>query len=216
MEYRFLGKSGLKVSELAMGTQTFGWGADQKAAHAIADRFVDAGGNMFDTSSTYNDGESESILGEWLKTRKHRDSLVVASKVYFATGDGANDIGLSRKHIFEVVERSLRRLRTDYVDIYQAHCYDLSTPLEETLSAFEDLVRSGNTVQATTKGVAAFTLLLSPDKFDFSQPVIVTANGHEVFHARVQPSVETLLKWAARDNDRTMLYAAELKVKLTR
>ena len=136
MEYRFLGKSGLKVSELAMGTQTFGWGADQKAAHAIADRFVDAGGNMFDTSSTYNDGESESILGEWLKTRKHRDSLVVASKVYFATGDGANDIGLSRKHIFEVVERSLRRLRTDYVDIYQAHCYDLSTPLEETLSAF--------------------------------------------------------------------------------
>ena len=73
---------------------------------------------------------------------------------------------------------------------------------------------SGNTVQATTKGVTAFTLLLSPDKFDFNQPVIVTANGREVFHARVQPSVETLLKWAARDNDRTMLYAAEIKIKL--
>jgi pimeloyl-ACP methyl ester carboxylesterase len=77
-----------------------------------------------------------------------------------------------------------------------------------------DLVRSGNTVQATTKGVTAFTLLLSPDKFDFNQPVIVTANGREVFHAKVQPSVETLLKWAARDNDRTMLYAAEIKIKL--
>ena len=77
-----------------------------------------------------------------------------------------------------------------------------------------DLVRSGNTVQATTKGVTAFTLLLSPDRFDFSQPVIVTANGREVFHARVQPSVDTLLKWAARDNDRTMLYAAEIKIKL--
>jgi pimeloyl-ACP methyl ester carboxylesterase len=77
-----------------------------------------------------------------------------------------------------------------------------------------DLVRSGNTVQATTKGVTAFTLLLSPDRFDFSQPVVVTANGREVFHARVQPSVDTLLKWAARDNDRTMLYAAEVKIKL--
>ena len=77
-----------------------------------------------------------------------------------------------------------------------------------------DLVRSGNTVQATTKGVMAFTLLLSPDKFDFSQPVIVTANGREVFRAKVQPSVDTLLKWAARDNDRTMLYAAEIKIKL--
>ena len=77
-----------------------------------------------------------------------------------------------------------------------------------------DLVRSGNTVQATTKGVTAFTLLLAPDKFDFSQPVVVKANGREVFHARVQPSVDTLLKWAARDNDRTMLYTAEVKIKL--
>jgi len=74
-------------------------------------------------------------------------------------------------------------------------------------------VRSGNAVQATTKGVGSFTLLLSPDKFDFSQPVKVTANGREVFNTRVQPSVETLLKWAARDNDRTMLYAAEIKIK---
>jgi hypothetical protein len=77
-----------------------------------------------------------------------------------------------------------------------------------------DLVRSGNTVQATTKGVREFTLLLSPDKFDLSQPVKVTTNGREVFNARVQSSIDTLLKWAARDNDRTMLYAAEIKIKL--
>jgi hypothetical protein len=77
-----------------------------------------------------------------------------------------------------------------------------------------DLVRSGNTVQAATKGVTAFTLLLSPDKFDFNQPVVVSANGHEVFHAKVRPSIDTLMKWAARDNDRTMLYAAEIKIKL--
>lgn len=143
MDYRFLGRSGLRVSELAMGAQTFGWGADRRAAHDLADRYVDAGGNMFDTSSTYNDGESETILGEWLEARGNRDSLVVASKVFFPTGDGQNDVGLSRKHILGVVETSLRRLRTEYVDIYQAHCYDLSTPLEETLSAFEDLVRAG-------------------------------------------------------------------------
>jgi len=91
MDYRFLGKSGLKVSELAMGTQTFGWGAQRNVAHAIADRFVGAGGNMFDTSSTYNNGESESILGECLETHGRRDSLVIASKAYFPTGDGAND-----------------------------------------------------------------------------------------------------------------------------
>jgi aryl-alcohol dehydrogenase-like predicted oxidoreductase len=155
MDYRFLGKSGLKVSELAMGTQTFGWGADQEVAHVLADRFVDAGGNLFDTSSTYNNGESESILGEWLNARKHRDSLVIASKVFFPTGDGKNEIGLSRKHIFDVVETSLRRLRTDYIDIYQTHCYDLSTPLEETLSAFEDLVRSGKVRYAGVSNFAS-------------------------------------------------------------
>ena len=168
MDYRFLGKSGLKVSELAMGTQTFGWGAEQNVAHAIADRFVDAGGNMFDTSSTYNNGESESILGEWLRTHGRRESFVIASKVYFPTGDGANDIGLSRKHILEVVESSLRRLRTDYVDIYQTHCYDLSTPLEETLSAFEDLVRAGKVryvgVSNFTPGQVVKTVLLGRDR----------------------------------------------------
>ena len=84
MEYRFLGTSGLRVSELAMGAQTFGWGADRGAAHDLADRFFAAGGNMFDTSSTYNDGESESILGEWLQARGNRDSLVIASS-RFAT-----------------------------------------------------------------------------------------------------------------------------------
>ena len=143
MLYRFLGRSGLKVSELAMGTQTFGWGADEKTAHAMADQFVAAGGNLFDTSSTYNAGASESMLGTWLKSRTNRDSMVVATKVFFATGTGPNDLGLSRKHIIQTAEESLRRLQTDYIDLYQAHCYDLSTPLEETLSAFEYLVRAG-------------------------------------------------------------------------
>ncbi|MQY59517.1 MAG: aldo/keto reductase [Clostridia bacterium] len=143
MEYRFLGNTGLKVSELAFGTQTFGWGADQKTAHALADLFVEAGGNLFDTADSYNSGLAESMLGSWLKARKNRHSVIVATKVFFPTGDGPNDAGASRKHILHSINESLGRLKTDYVDLYQIHCFDLSTPLEETLSALDDLVRAG-------------------------------------------------------------------------
>jgi len=143
MEYRFLGNTGLKVSELAFGTQTFGWGADEKTAHALADLFVQAGGNLFDTADSYNSGVAESMLGSWLKARKNRHSVIVATKVFFPTGDGPNDAGASRKHIFHSINESLGRLKTDYVDLYQIHCFDLSTPLEETLSALDDLVRAG-------------------------------------------------------------------------
>lgn len=143
MEYRFLGNTGLKVSEVEMGVQTFGWGADEKTAHAIADLFVEAGGNVFDTANTYNKGVSESMLGSWLKARGNRQSLIIATKVFFPTGDGPNDSGLSRKHLFQSVDESLRRLQTDYIDLYQAHCFDMSTPLDETLRAFDDLVRVG-------------------------------------------------------------------------
>jgi len=143
MEYRFLGNTGLKVSELAFGTQTFGWGADEKTAHALADLFLQAGGNLFDTADSYNSGLAESMLGSWLKARKNRHSVIVATKVFFPTGDGPNDAGASRKHIFHSINESLGRLKTDYVDLYQIHCFDLSTPLEETLSALDDLVRAG-------------------------------------------------------------------------
>jgi aryl-alcohol dehydrogenase-like predicted oxidoreductase len=143
MEYRFVGRTGLKVSELCMGTQTFGWGADEAAAHAMADCFVEAGGNFFDTSNIYNAGQSETILGRWLKKTGNRSQLVIATKVFFPTGKGPNDTGLSRKHLFDQIEASLRRLQTDYVDLYQTHCWDASTPLEETLRALDDLVRAG-------------------------------------------------------------------------
>ncbi|MEJ2558320.1 MAG: aldo/keto reductase [Anaerolineae bacterium] len=143
MEYRFLGRTGLKVSEIGLGTQTFGWGADEAAAHALADHFVEAGGNFFDTSNIYNQGQSETMLGNWLKSRGNRSRFVVATKVFFATADGPNDMGLSRKHIFDQIDASLHRLQTDYVDLYQMHCWDASTPLEETLRALDDLVRGG-------------------------------------------------------------------------
>ncbi len=143
MEYRFLGNTGLKVSELVLGTQTFGWGADEKAAFTMADLYVDHGGNFFDTANIYNQGVSESILGKWLKQNGIRDSLIIASKVFFPTGEGPNDTGLTRKHIHRSIDESLHRLQTDYLDLYQMHCYDMSTPLEETLMALDDLVHMG-------------------------------------------------------------------------
>ncbi len=143
MDYRFMGRTGMKVSELCFGTQTFGWGADEPTAHRMADIFVDAGGNFFDTSNIYNEGKSETMLGNWLAKQPDRSKLVIASKVFFPTGDGPNDTGLSRKHIMTQIDESLRRLKTDYIDIYQMHCWDSSTPIDETLSALDDLVKAG-------------------------------------------------------------------------
>jgi aryl-alcohol dehydrogenase-like predicted oxidoreductase len=142
MDYRFLGSTGSKVSELCLGIQTFGWGADGATAHGIADRFVDAGGNFFDTSDTYNEGQSERLLGTWLRSRR-RDDVLIASKTFFAVGAGPNDMGASRKRIMSQIGASLERLGTDYLDLYQVHCWDASTPLEETLEALDDLVRLG-------------------------------------------------------------------------
>ena len=143
MKYRFLGRTGLKVSELCIGTQTFGWGTDEATAHTMCDRFVEAGGNFFDTSNVYNEGKAEVILGHWLKRKGNRSHMIVATKVFFPVGDGPNDSGLSRKHIFDQIDASLYRLQTNYVDLYQVHCWDASTPLEETLWALNDLVRTG-------------------------------------------------------------------------
>ena len=143
MEHRFVGRTGLKVSELCLGTQTFGWGAAETTAHTLADRFVNAGGNIFDTSNIYNEGQSETMLGNWLKSRGNRSHLVITSKVFFPVGQGPNDTGLTRKHIFEQIDASLSRLQTEYIDLYQTHCWDASTPLDETLRALDDLVRVG-------------------------------------------------------------------------
>ncbi len=143
MEYRFMGRTGLKVSELCFGTQTFGWCTEEADAHLMMDRFVEAGGNFFDTSNIYNEGRSEAILGNWLKRQSDRSQFVIATKVFFPAGKGPNDTGLTRKHIFDQIDRSLRRLQTDYVDLYQTHCWDASTPLEETLRALDDLVAAG-------------------------------------------------------------------------
>ncbi len=142
MEYRFMGRTGLRVSALCLGAMTFGREADEALSHQMMDKFVEAGGNFIDTADVYSQGISEEIVGRWLQTQS-RDDLVIATKVRFPMGDGPNEAGVSRKHIIAGVENSLRRLNTDYIDLYQVHCWDSKTPLEETLSTLDSLVKSG-------------------------------------------------------------------------
>jgi aryl-alcohol dehydrogenase-like predicted oxidoreductase len=145
MKYRYLGSSGLLVSRVCLGTMTFGnneWGCDQAESTAIINRFLEAGGTFIDTADLYSSGVSEEIVGKALKGKKRSD-LVIATKCWFPTGEMPTDRGLSRKHIIDACEASLRRLGTDYIDLYQIHGPDPYTPIEETMSALRDLVVSG-------------------------------------------------------------------------
>jgi aryl-alcohol dehydrogenase-like predicted oxidoreductase len=145
MEYRTLGRSGCAVSTLALGTMTFGAESDEATSHAQLDAFVAAGGNLVDTADVYAGGASEEIVGRWLARQPAdvRDRVVLATKGRFATGDGPNDVGLSRRHLRRALEASLRRLGVDHVDLYQVHAFDAHTPLEETLRFLDDAVRAG-------------------------------------------------------------------------
>ncbi|MCB0067498.1 MAG: aldo/keto reductase, partial [Caldilineaceae bacterium] len=142
MQYRYLGRTGMKVSELCLGAMTFGRESTEADSIQMMNRFVAAGGNFIDTANVYTRGVSEEIVGRWLRNRK-RDDLVIATKARFPMGDGPNDLGLSRKHLLSAVEDSLRRLQTDYIDLYQTHRPDMEIPLDETLGALDDLVRQG-------------------------------------------------------------------------
>ncbi len=143
MQYRRLGDSGIKFSEIGLGGWlTFGNALERERAAAVMDKAFDVGINFYDTANVYAQGKCEAAWGELLKGRR-RDSYVLATKVYFPMGQGPNDRGLSRKHIMEQCHASLRRLGTEYIDLYQCHRYDEQTPLEETVRAMDDLVRQG-------------------------------------------------------------------------
>ncbi|MBY5766669.1 aldo/keto reductase [Rhizobium leguminosarum] len=164
MEYRYLGRSGLKVSTVTFGTMTFGGtGFFAKAgntnvdeARRLLDVAFDHGVNLFDTANVYSHGLSEEILGQALKGR--RDRALIATKVRMGMGDGPNDAGLSRKHIIEQCEASLRRLDTDHIDLYQVHEWDGQTPLEETLEALDTLVRAGKVRYVGSSNYAGWQL----------------------------------------------------------
>jgi len=143
VNHRYLGSSGLKISEITYGNWlTHGSQVENDAATACVRAALDVGITTFDTADVYANTAAETVLGEALDGQR-RESLEIFTKVYWPTGPGANDRGLSRKHIIESAHGSLRRLRTDYLDLYQAHRYDFETPLEETITAFADLVRQG-------------------------------------------------------------------------
>jgi aryl-alcohol dehydrogenase-like predicted oxidoreductase len=148
MEFYTLGNSGLKMTRLALGTMTFGtewgWGADKEAARAIFNAYVDAGGNFFDTADAYTGGTSETWLGEFIAERGLRDDAVIATKFTMnLAAQTPNAAGNGRKNILRAVEGSLKRLNTDYIDLYLMHCWDRLTPPEEAMRTFDDLVRSG-------------------------------------------------------------------------
>jgi aryl-alcohol dehydrogenase-like predicted oxidoreductase len=144
MELRPLGGTGTLVSTLCLGAMTFGNESDETLAHAQLDRFVERGGNFVDTADVYSRGLSEEIIGRWLAARPGmRDRIVLATKGRFPMGDGPNDHGLSRTHLTQALEASLRRLGVEAVDLYQAHAWDPITPIEETLRFYDDAVRAG-------------------------------------------------------------------------
>ena len=169
MKYNLLGNTGLKVSELCLGTMTFGSpggrfgainGVDQAGADALLKRSLDAGINFIDTANIYTEGQSEEITGQAIRNLGvSRDDLVLATKVRGKMGEGPNQAGLTRKHIMEQVEASLRRLNTDYIDLYQTHSYDPLTPFEETLRALDDLVRQGKVRYLGASNVMAWQLM---------------------------------------------------------
>lgn len=186
MQQRYLGRTGLKVSELCLGTMTFGreHETSEVDSHTMLDRFVDAGGTFIDTANVYSRGVSEEILGRWL-VKQPRDALVVATKVRFPMGEGANDLGLSRKHILASVEASLARLRTDHIDLLQVHCWDEATPLEETLSTLHELVRQGSVRYLGASNFTGWQLQLALD--------VSRAHGWEPF-VSLQPQYNLLTR----------------------
>lgn len=151
MQYKKLGNTGLEVSELCLGCMTFGvpergdhpWSLPESQSRPLIRKAVDLGINFFDTANTYSDGTSEEIVGQALKDFTRREEVVIATKVFFRMSKGPNGGGLSRKAIFTAIDASLRRLGTDYVDLYQIHRWDHSTPIEETLEALHDVVKAG-------------------------------------------------------------------------
>jgi len=168
MQYNLLGNTGLKVSELCLGTMTFGgrgfWTAigtlPQDEVDALVKRSVEAGINFIDTANVYSEGVSEQMTGTAIRNLGlQRDDLIIATKVRGKVGEGPNQVGLTRKHILHQAEESLRRLRTDYIDLYQIHVYDALTPLEETLYALDQLVSSGKVRYIGCSNLAAWHIM---------------------------------------------------------
>lgn len=174
MEYVFLGKSGLKVSEICLGTMTFGNEADKKTSFAIMDTAIELGINFIDTAHNYNRGETEKIVGDWLRDK--REEIVLASKVFFPSKKGLNREGLSKKNIFQSVEESLSRLKTEYVDILYLHHWDENTSIEYALEAIHTLVQQGKVLYLGISNFSAWQIMKTVcmcREYGFTPPICI-------------------------------------------
>lgn len=165
MQYARLGRTGLKVSRICLGTMTFGWSSDEETSHTILDTAVEAGITFFDTADVYSrwvegnpGGISEGIIGRWMKNKNRRE-IIIATKARGRMWNGQNGEGLSRHHLIHAVEDSLRRLQTDYIDLYQTHAFDDTTPIDETLYALDHLVKSGKVIYVGASNYPAWRLM---------------------------------------------------------
>src|SRR6516164_3788723 len=205
MEYRQLGRSGLKVPELCFGAGTFGtqgefFKAWSETSQAEADRIVgicmDAGLNFFDTADVYSDGSSELALGKALKPHK-REDVLISTKTTFRFGEGPNNVGSSRYHIIQQLEGSLKRLGTDYIDVYHMHAFDATTPVDETLNTLDNLVREGKVRYIACSNFSGWHLMKSlsvSERYGWARYV-----GHQVYYSLVGRDYEWELMPLAQD-----------------
>ena len=178
MQYRILGRTGVKVSPLCLGTMNFGGRSDAAESGRILDQYIELGGNFVDTANVYNDGRSEEVIGDWMKKTGLRDRIVLSTKVHGRRSPHVNDAGNSRWHIVREVEQSLRRLKTERIDVYHIHRPDPDTPIDQTLRALDDLVRQGKVLYLASSVFAGWQLAeahflareLGTARFDVEQP----------------------------------------------
>jgi aryl-alcohol dehydrogenase-like predicted oxidoreductase len=178
MNYRILGRTGVKVSPLSLGTMNFGGRSDPAESFRILDQYIETGGNFIDTANVYNDGRSEQIIGDWISQRGVRDRIVLSTKIHGRRSPQINDAGNHRWHIVREVENSLRRLKTQRIDVYHIHRPDPDTPIDQTLRALDDLVHQGKVLYLASSVFAAWQLAeahfiaeqLGTARFDIEQP----------------------------------------------
>jgi len=178
MNYRILGRTGVKVSPLCLGTMNFGGRSDEQESRRVLDGYIELGGNFIDTANVYNDGRSEEIIGRWMKDKGLRDEIVLSTKVHGRRSPRINDAGNHRWHIVREVEQSLKRLQTERIDVYHIHRPDIDTPIDQTLRALDDLVRQGKVLYLASSVFSAWQLAeahfiakeLGTARFDVEQP----------------------------------------------
>ncbi len=200
MQYTYFGSTGIQVSRLCLGTMSFGNEADKADSASLMDQAFDSGINFFDTADVYCQGETERIVGDWLKDR--RDAIILASKTYFPSGPGPNDKGSSRRHILHGVEASLRRLQTDYLDILYLHHWDEHTDIEQSLSAASHLVDSGKVHYIAVSNFAAWQC----------QKAVMTAQTHHLAPITAIQPMYSLIKRTAEIEILPMAQAQGLAV----